>query len=156
MRERKTLIDYRFGFPVRLENVPVRQMRGHEVVDVNANALRYAVLAALLRKPTRLTGAEVRFIRLELELTKAAFAQRCGVTHPAVIKWEACDEDVTSMTPSTEFLIRFMILELLPSQYRARQLPETQEPTKLREMMTASGDGPSGVTVDDQLLAAAC
>lgn len=150
--EHKTLIDRRFGFPVRLENVPVKQMRGHEVVDVDANALRHAVLVALLRKPTRLTGSEVRFIRLELELSKAAFAARCGVTHPAVIKWEGCEGEVTHMASSTEFLIRFMILELLPSLYRTQQIPESLEPTKLREVMTASGEGPAGVTINEARL----
>ena len=101
--KRKTMIDRRFGFPVLLVDVPVRTLRGHQIVDINANVLQDTVLAMLVKKRGPLTGAEVRFIRLALEMTLANFGQLVGVSHAAVIKWEAQGEEPTKMGYGTEF-----------------------------------------------------
>ncbi len=147
--ERKTVIDHRFGFPVVLENVPVKVLRGHPVVDVNANVLRDAVLSVLIRKPTRLTGSELRFIRFSLEMSKAAFGRACGVTHPAVIKWENREEEPTGMGLGTEFLVRVLAFEALPQAAAMRTIPGV-DAKALSVLRAVTEPGPPGVTVTER------
>jgi DNA-binding transcriptional regulator YiaG len=104
-----------FGFPVALINVPMARARGAWTPDVNFNALSGALLEALARKPARLTGREVRFIRHSLSMTLEKFARRFGVTHPAVIKWERSGNRPTVMAWAVEKDIR---LEALRSASR--------------------------------------
>jgi len=141
---RKTLLDHRFGFPVLLVDVPVRTMRGHEVVDVNANLLQGAVLAMLARKPAPLTGAEVRFIRLALGHTLSDFGGLLGVSHAAVIKWEGQGEAPTKMARGTEFLLRYLATEHVPEPVRAQALPAPSALPAFRQALTGSAEpGPS-------------
>lgn len=102
-----------FGFPIDLLDVPVRNIRGVEVPDINYNSLQRVVLEGLSRKPFPLTGNEIRFIRQSLELTLTDFAKHFGVTHPAVVKWEKAKDNFAKITPSTELYIRLYILEYL-------------------------------------------
>lgn len=102
-----------FGFPILLLNVPIREIRGVEVPDINYNNLQKTTLEELTRKPSPLTGNEVRFIRQYFELTLKDFAKRFGVTHPAVLKWEKSKNNVAKIMPSTELYIRLFILESL-------------------------------------------
>lgn len=102
-------IDEGLGFPVRLLNVPMIKVRGVWTPKINYNALSDIVLNLLALKPARLTGNEIKFIRLSFELTLEAFAQRFDVKHPAVIKWEKSADTPTQMQWSTEKDIRLMI-----------------------------------------------
>lgn len=120
--------DYRFGFEVILKDIPAIQVRGEWLPDINANALRWAVLIALAHKPGRLTGAEIRFVRHLLEKTTTAFGELMGVTHPAVIKWEEQLQQPTKMAATAEFRVRFLILENLPPHVRDSFL-DTEENT---------------------------
>jgi len=100
-----------FGFPVVLMGIPILIVRGVPTPDVRLNALEQEVLMLLAEKRSRLTGAEVRFIRHANNLTLQAFAERFGVTHPAVIKWEKAGRKPSGMTWSTEKDIRLFVLE---------------------------------------------
>ena len=64
---------------------------------MNYEQLAQAVLKALCFKPARLTGNEVRFIRLQLGMTLEEFAARFCVTHPSVIKWEKQEDEPTKI-----------------------------------------------------------
>lgn len=113
MVERKAqeeYVDRRFGFPILLRNVPMVRVRGAWTPDVDYNELARAVLKALSEKPARLTGHEVRFIRLHHELTFQQFAEQFGVTHQAVMKWERREDDWTRMHWSTEKDIRLWLV----------------------------------------------
>ncbi len=115
-RKRQSVFEYHgFGFPVVLSNVPMVQVRGVWTPDVNFNELEKKLLAALACKPVRLTGNEVRFIRHSLSMTLEQFAERFGVTHPAVLKWEAAKNRPTKMTWAVEKDIRLEILSSLSS-----------------------------------------
>ena len=67
----------------------------------------------LARKPTRLTGDEVKFARKFFEMTTRAFAERFSFKHAAVIKWESKGEYFTQMAWSSEKAIRLFILDEL-------------------------------------------
>lgn len=107
-------IDHRFGFPVVLRDMPVKELRGELVVDVNADDLRWAVLAALATKRGCLTGSEIYMIRHSRSQTLTAFGEECGVSHVAVMKWEAQGQKPTRMIRGTEFLIRRLVLRAVP------------------------------------------
>ena len=65
----KEYVDHGFGFPIRLRNVPMVKVRRTWTPDLNYEALAVAVLKALCFKPVRLTGNEIRFIRLNATMT---------------------------------------------------------------------------------------
>lgn len=129
-----------FGFPVVLLNVPMIQVRGEWLPDVNQNKLSEIVLGALIHKPYRLTGNEVHFIRIFLGMTLEQFAKRLDVTHPAVLKWEKKQTEPTGMIWSTEKDIRLFGLTKLQkhkndflSAYHEleKSLPENNKPIKI-------------------------
>lgn len=109
-RIQKLFVDEGLGFKVRLHNVPMVKVRGAWTPEINYNVFSKVVLLALSHKPARLTGAEVRFIRQQLEMTLQSFAERFCVTHVAVIKWEKAGNKPTSMAWTTEKDLRLFIL----------------------------------------------
>lgn len=109
----KEFVDTGFGFKVRLRNVPMVRIRGTWTPKINYNHLASAVLHALAFKPSRLTGAEIKFIRTYFEMTLKNFAQRFSVTHVAVLKWEKAGIHPTLMAWASEKDIRMFILSKL-------------------------------------------
>lgn len=97
------------GFPITLVNVPMVQLRGDFVPDIDYNQLEDRVFEALASKPTRLTGNEVRFIRFHANMTLKAFGQRFGRSHAAVKKWEGFADNPTNMDWTTEKDIRLFV-----------------------------------------------
>jgi len=112
----KSFIDYGFGFPVQLLNVPMIKVRGVWTPNIDYNLLTQAVLKVLCEKPSRLTGSEIRFIRLHFEMTLQEFAGRFSVSHAAVIKWEKMKNKPTSMNWATEKDIRLFLLSKINSK----------------------------------------
>jgi len=127
----KTFIDEGLGFPVVLLNVPMIKIRGKWTPDINYNALSKMVLLALSEKPVKLSGDEIRFVRQHFEMTLAEFAERFGVSHAAVIKWEKCKEEPTKMSWATEKDLRlFIVYSLLNKPSKLRNLYELLEKEK--------------------------
>ena len=106
----KVYEDYGCGFPVKLINAPMVQIRGERILDINPNKLHEAVLNALVFKPSRLTGAEIHFIRQYFKMTLKEFGEKFDVTHPAVRKWEDAKNMATEMKWSIEKDIRLFAL----------------------------------------------
>ena len=108
----KSYIDHGFGFPVKIENAPLRKIRDEWVLDVNFKKYEKLTLEALATKKSRLTGNEVRFIRHCLEMGLKDFGRRFGdVAHSAVLKWENSGDVPTKMNWSTEKDIRMAVIE---------------------------------------------
>jgi len=107
---RKRYEDHGFGFKVVLRNVPMRKRMGEWCPEINWQALADELFAAMAVKPSRLTGQEVRFIRKKRGMTLTEFAERFGVTHPAVMKWERAEDGPTGMNWAMEKDIRLAIL----------------------------------------------
>lgn len=99
-------VDRGFGFPVTLLQAPMAKVRGKWTPLIDYNALAKAVLKILARLPGRLTGNQVKFIRLHFEMTQQQFSRRLGVTHPAVVKWEKTGNRPSGMNWTTEKDIR--------------------------------------------------
>lgn len=109
----KVYADPGFGFPVTLLNVPMVEVRGEWVPEVNQKELQERVVEALVFKNSRLTGSEIRFIRLFADMTLEKFAERFDVSHPAVLKWEKSGLQATAMMWTTEKDIRLFALKNL-------------------------------------------
>lgn len=109
----KVFIDTGLGFPVTLQNVPMIKIRGAWTPDIDYNLLTHSVLVALSEKPVKITGSEVKFIRLHFKMTLEQFAKRFSVTHVAVIKWEKTVDNPTKMSWAIEKDIRLFILNSL-------------------------------------------
>lgn len=130
-------IDTRYGFPIRLLNVPMIKVRDVWTPKINYRRLELDVLKALATKPSPLTGQELHFIRHSFEMTLESFAERFSVTHPAVMKWEQKDDQPTRMSWSTEKDIRLAIYEQVSaSEFQAlyRQLQARPKPDSANEL----------------------
>ncbi len=95
------------GFPVVLEDPPMVTVRGESIPDVNLRELAEAVFARLITKPTRLTGAEVKFIRKHLRLRQLDLGRVLNMAnHSVVSQWESHGDDAAGMDYNTEVLLR--------------------------------------------------
>lgn len=99
-----------------LLNVPLIEARGEWVPAINQRSLQKRVIESLVVKQSRLTGSEVRFLRLYSEMTLERFAARFDVTHPAVLKWERAKNTATGMGWTTEKDIRLFALSALKAK----------------------------------------
>ncbi len=143
----KEFTDTGLGFPIRLLNVPMVKVRGAWTPRVNYNELALAALHTLARKSLRLTGAEVRFIRMHFEMTLQGFAKRFCVTHAAVLKWENAGNKPTAMNWATEKDIRLFALSKLA--------PKADEWVRLYDELEALPEGkPGPISLDTRKLAA--
>jgi len=110
----KSFVDYGFGFPVVLIDVPMIEVQGKWTPHLNYKKYANGVLEALAHKPARLTGNEIKFIRHKFEMTLQEFAKRFGQkSHQAVMKWEDFGDKPTSMLWTTEKDICLAIMDLI-------------------------------------------
>jgi len=124
------------GFPVLLVDVPLVEVRGVQVPDVNLKVLQDAVFTLLVTKPSRLSGAEVRFIRKHLRLRQVDLAQVLNMAnHSVVSQWESREDAVAGMDYNTEVLLR---LWMAAKSGRAHELVELLE-SKLKNLELDGG-----------------
>lgn len=134
--ERKVVVRFRydgFGFPITVDNAPMVRVRGEWTLDVNYNTLEQRVLKLLAEKPVRLTGNEIRFIRLWLGMTLERFAERFNVSHQAVMKWEQAGDEPPGMKWAHEKDIRLEVLRSLetsPSSFIRVYKALAEEPAR--------------------------
>lgn len=118
-----------------MHNVSLVEVQDEWIVDIDYTSLAKSVLIFLVRQPNPLTGNEIRFIRYYFDLTLRDFAQRFGVKHPTVLKWEQKNDLSAGITWGIEKDIRLFILDkLCPSNkdfregYRAIKARFEKEP----------------------------
>jgi DNA-binding transcriptional regulator YiaG len=92
--------------------------------------LHRAIGLVVVRKPARLTGAEVRFLRKLLGYSGADFARHIGVDPTVVSKWE---NDQQPIGEQSDRLLRMMVahgrpLEEYPLDKLAEIDPKSHEP----------------------------
>ena len=147
-------IDYGCGFPIVLRHVPMVKIEDKWVPDINYNKLEKIVSLMLCHKQSKLTGSEVRFIRLYLGMTLDMFAQRFGVKHPTVIKWENFKDRHTNMSLGTEKDIRLCLISHITGKKQISALyselvalplssnDQQENVERLREREVNSGESP--------------
>ena len=112
MKDRKidTFVYEGFGFPILLENVPMRKRLGEWTFDIDLEALEKTVLFALIEKQIPLSGNQIRFIRHFLNMSTYEFADILGVTHAAVLHWEKGEK---KMNVGNQIVLRLYVLNHL-------------------------------------------
>jgi putative transcriptional regulator len=88
------------------------ELDGEKAVSIDdAWGLHRAIASALIHKASGLTGAEFRFLRVEMDLTQHRLARQLGVNEQTVASWE---KGVTQQVPgSAERLMRLYAGERL-------------------------------------------
>lgn len=112
-KQLKKFIYSGLGFPIILKNVPIIEVQGELVPNINYNALQKVVLLYLCHKSTPMTGNEIRFIREYFEMTLAEFGIKFGCSHVAVLKWEKFGNHFAKIEPTTDVCVRLFILSQL-------------------------------------------
>ena len=126
------------GLPnVTLVDVTARKCRDCGTVRLKIPAieeLHRALLMMVLRKNSRLTGAEVRFLRKYIGLSGTDFARRIGAEPETVSRWE---NDRQPIGPQAERLLRLLVVTMgqiqeYPIEEFDRLDPELRESTVIR------------------------
>lgn len=112
LKIKKRHIDHKFGFPVQIVDAPFEKIGAKWALALNFEEYESVTLSALARKPARLSGNEIKFIRRKFKMGLASFGRRFGsVAHSAVIKWEKFGNTPTNMNWATEKDIRLAIVK---------------------------------------------
>lgn len=100
------------GFPIQLLNWPHLEVEGELVPDINYVKLENIAYQLLAIKPTRLSGAELKFIRLHLDMTQKQFSHWLDdqTDDSTISKWESADLAPTGMSKAMERSIRMQLI----------------------------------------------
>jgi len=134
---------------VQLANVPVWVCENrHEELEIPAITQLHDLLTHLIiRKPARLTGREIRFIRRRAELSAQEFACRIGISPQHLSRLE---NDKGKKTRTLDLLIRLGIATLIAARH-GKPLPGDLAP--LVDQLEAAFDvGTHRLTHLDQAL----
>ena len=108
------VIDYGCGFPIKLLDVETIQLdNGDTFYNIDYFQLVTNIAKVLAIKETPITGAELRFIRLHLDLGIEAFANLIGSNYNCISQYENMDSKFTQMSNFLEIVIRLFLLEKL-------------------------------------------
>lgn len=121
-----------FGFPINLIDVPMIKTRGEWTPDINYIQLQRELVYILAIKPTCLTGSQIKFIRKFFKMTLKDFGLEFGVSHVAVLGWEAEANEQVKINPATEKCIRLFILDSLVKQ--DKKFRETYHQVDLKKL----------------------
>lgn len=87
-------------------NVVDGQMTIHDI-----DGLHRAIGQWLVTNKKSLSGAEMRFLRHELELSQASLSRLLGVTEQSVLRWEKKRQDRGNGSPAAERALRMLYLD---------------------------------------------
>ncbi len=78
------------GFPITLKDVEFVQIRGNWHPKINVQKVAGEAFHRFLKKAPKspLTGNEIKFIRVYLNMSKQALGKRLNVAHTTVLRWE--------------------------------------------------------------------
>lgn len=98
---------------------------GEKAVSIeDVDGLHRLIAHELVENDARLTGAEFRFLRVELDLSQSVLAELLGVTEQAVAKWEK-DQNKKGIPKMADNIMRALVRErLLNENGRISQLIE--------------------------------
>jgi putative zinc finger/helix-turn-helix YgiT family protein len=145
---RETYLYTESGLPnVTLVGVDVRRCAAcgaHEVLLPRVEDLHRVIARAVVHKPARLSGAEVRFLRKSLGWSGADFAKHLGVDPSTVSKWE---NDKEPIGPTSDRALRLMAVHGKPvDEYALDELmkieDERRPPVELRVSRRIDGWAP--------------
>ena len=121
---KKTLIINYFGFPIVILDCPHLEVDGDWEPSINYSKLEVMLFEAMPFKPSKLNGAEIKFIRNHLDLTQKEFAawlndKKVG---SAISKWEASDLEATGMEDADERSLRLQLIDYINTMKRRKSI----------------------------------
>ena len=96
---------------VYLENIPVRQTKHGEVLDVDLEVIEREIASEIVGQGIPIRGAEVKFLRKSLGLSMERFGTLLGLSPPAILKWER--DSKKRLHPTNEVAVRALMAEQL-------------------------------------------
>jgi putative zinc finger/helix-turn-helix YgiT family protein len=147
MRTRREIVpfDKPIGLPgVRLETLVARcpKCAAYEVIIPNLEGLHQAIARTIVQKSSRLSGAEIRFLRKMLGWSGADFAEHMGTSAETVSRWET---GAAPMGAQADRLLRLMVMTRDPvAGYRKLDLLKSvarAKPTVVRLLARAGVKG---------------
>ena len=132
------------GLPnVWLENVEIRRCPNcgeEDVVIPRLDSLHRVLAEGLVRKPKRLTGAEVRFLRKTVGWSGKDLANLMHVDPATLSRWETGKENVGAQS---DMLVRLLFVQAEPVRdYRVESLAEVDTSDEAVEVLvTVKHDG---------------
>lgn len=109
------------GLPqVVLQGVEARRCPAcgaQELVIPRIEELHRVIARALIHKPARLAGSEIRFLRKYLGLSSTDLARRMGTTRETVSRWEG---GATPIGPLADRLLRLLVTTTHPVEDYSR------------------------------------
>ena len=122
--KKETIVFNHLGFPIILIEWPHIEIDNRWEPDVNYEALEHLVFELLPYKPSRLTGAEIKFIRSYLEMTQAQFAKWLqDIKDPSTIAiWEKFDLNQTNIDPAMEKSLRLQLIVYINEKNRKKTI----------------------------------
>lgn len=137
-------VPYNVGLPdVRVSGLELRKCLecGEETTTIfRILALHMAIAQAVIAKPSRLTAAEVKFLRKVLGWSSGDFARHMGVRPESVSRWENNKEPIG---PQADRLLRLMVATREPvSEYPLETLAELKTratPARIRAARSRTG-----------------
>ncbi len=111
MTNKKSIPYDELGFRIFLVNAPMLTLPdGSRCLAPNMKKLQETAFCALAKKPNRLSGSEVRFIRKHMRMTQVEFASWLNMAnHSVVSQWENKGDHLSGMDYNTEILLRLLM-----------------------------------------------
>ena len=98
------------GFPVELHHVEMVKTGKNWAPKIDVRKVARDVMKELPFQASRLTGAQIRFVRENLGMSLRDFASKVvHQSHMAVSKWEMFEQKSTNMDAATEVILRLFI-----------------------------------------------
>jgi len=140
----KTIIFNHLGFPIKLKDWPHIESDGELVPNVNYAKLEEMMFQILPVKRTRLSGAELKFIRHHLDKTQKQFAKwlQDETDDSTISKWESADLEPTGMAKSMERSLRMQLLALRLENSRRQTIKLTDIMTQLTNSISGNSSKP--------------
>jgi DNA-binding transcriptional regulator YiaG len=99
-----------FGFPVKLHDVEKVKIGKEWAPKIDVRKVARHVMKELPFQASRLTGAQIRFVREYLGMSLRDFASKVvHQSHMAVSKWEKFEQKPTNMDAATEVVLRLFV-----------------------------------------------
>ncbi len=109
-----------FGFPIVIIDCPHIEIDGQLEPSINYIKLEHMLFEAIPHKPSRLNGAEIKFIRNYMNKTQKQFSEwLIGTKTPSAISiWETCDLEPTNMEIADEMSLRLQLIDHINQKKR--------------------------------------
>lgn len=110
----ENILYHGFGFPVLLRGIKYLGEGENRYLDIPHEHLSKLLLEAVLRNHAPWTGAQLRFVRKEMDLTQREFAKIVHAkSYTNVVSWEGKEQQHTGLSEQAELFMRLRIVSEL-------------------------------------------